>query len=70
LLGALLTLATSHSAARAVPFDFTYAGSLVNFTVPTTDQYQILAFGAQGAGTATVRSPPAVEAPKSVAISA
>ncbi|HEX3416288.1 MAG TPA: PEP-CTERM sorting domain-containing protein [Stellaceae bacterium] len=33
---------------RAVPFDFTYTGSLVTFTVPTTDNYQILAFGAQG----------------------
>jgi hypothetical protein len=44
---ALLALAASHSAARAVLFDFTYTGSLVNFTVPT-DTYQILAFGAQG----------------------
>src|SRR5712691_8341358 len=45
---AFLGLATSGSAARAVPIDFTYAGSLVTFTVPTTDTYQILAFGAQG----------------------
>jgi hypothetical protein len=50
LLGAmaLLAVAGSCSAARAVPFDFTYTGSLVTFTVPTTDTYQILAFGAQG----------------------
>ena len=45
---AFLGLAVSGSAARAVPFDFTYTGSLVTFTVPTTDTYQILAFGAQG----------------------
>jgi hypothetical protein len=50
LLGAMafLAVAGSCSAARAVPFDFTYTGSLVTFTVPTTDTYQILAFGAQG----------------------
>jgi hypothetical protein len=45
---AFLGLAAWGSAARAVPFDFTYTGSLVTFTVPTTDTYQILAFGAQG----------------------
>jgi hypothetical protein len=45
---AFLGFAASGSAARAVPFDFTYTGSLVPFMVPTTDQYQILAFGAQG----------------------
>src|SRR5260370_8152621 len=46
---AFLGLAASVSAAaRATPFNFTYSGSLVNFTVPTTDTYQILAFGAQG----------------------
>jgi PEP-CTERM motif-containing protein len=50
LLGAisLLGLAAWASAARAIPFDFTYTGSLVTFTVPTTDTYQIIAFGAQG----------------------
>ncbi len=47
-----LGLAASASAAHAVPFDFMYTGSLVTFTVPTTDTYQILAFGAQG-GSAT-----------------
>src|SRR5260370_26433143 len=53
---AFLGLAASVSAAaRATPFDFTYSGSLVDFTVPTTDTYQILAFGAQGGG-ATVGS--------------
>jgi hypothetical protein len=45
---AFLSLAASGSAARAVPFDFTDTGSLVTFAVPTTDTYQILAFGAQG----------------------
>ena len=45
---AFLELVVSGSPAHAVPFDFTYTGSLVTFTVPTTDNYQILAFGAQG----------------------
>jgi hypothetical protein len=45
---AFLGLAASGPDARATPFDFTYSGSLVDFTVPTTDTYQILAFGAQG----------------------
>src|SRR5215831_14562480 len=45
---ALLTLAASDMAARAAPIDFTYTGSLVTFTVPTSGLYQILAFGAQG----------------------
>jgi hypothetical protein len=45
---ACLGLVASGLAAHAVPFDFTYTGSLVTFTVPTTDNYQILAFGAQG----------------------
>src|SRR5260370_474189 len=53
---AFLGLAASVSAAaRATPFDFTYSGSLVDFTVPTTDTYQILAFCAHGGG-ATVGS--------------
>jgi hypothetical protein len=48
LLGAMAGLAFAGSSltAQAVPFDFTYTGSLVTFTVPTTDTYQILAFGA------------------------
>jgi hypothetical protein len=45
---AFLGLGVLGSAARATPFDFTYSGGLVTFTVPTTDTYQILAFGAQG----------------------
>jgi hypothetical protein len=45
---AFLGLAAPGSVARATLFDFTYSGSLVDFTVPTTDSYQILAFGAQG----------------------
>src|SRR5258708_6462364 len=44
----LLALAASEPAARATLFDFSYSGSLVTFTVPTTDTYQVLAFGAQG----------------------
>ncbi|HEY1432730.1 MAG TPA: PEP-CTERM sorting domain-containing protein [Stellaceae bacterium] len=43
-----LALAASHLAAQAAPIIFDYTGSLVPFTVQTTDQYQILAFGAQG----------------------
>src|SRR5437879_2415432 len=45
-----LALAEVHSVAEAAPivFDFTYTGSLVTFSVPTTDAYQILACGAQG----------------------
>src|SRR5947209_20112465 len=41
-------LAASEAAARATQFDFTYSGSLVNFTIATADTYQILALGAQG----------------------
>jgi hypothetical protein len=50
LLGAtsFLAITTLDPAARATPIDFTFTGSLVTFTVPTTDNYQILAFGAQG----------------------
>jgi hypothetical protein len=50
LLGAMafLMIAASSPAARAVPFDFTYTGSVITFTVPATGTYQILAFGAQG----------------------
>ena len=53
----LLALAASEPAARATLFDFTYTGSLVTFTVPTTDTYHILAFGAQG-GTGRFPGPP------------
>jgi hypothetical protein len=45
---ALLALTAFGSAARAVPFDFTFTGSLIDFKVLTTDCYQILALGAQG----------------------
>ncbi|MGA7262952.1 MAG: PEP-CTERM sorting domain-containing protein [Stellaceae bacterium] len=45
---AFLAIGAAGSAANATLFDFTYSGSLVDFTVPTTDTYQILAFGAQG----------------------
>ncbi|HEY2541183.1 MAG TPA: PEP-CTERM sorting domain-containing protein [Stellaceae bacterium] len=47
----LFGLAVSGSAAYAAPIDFSYTGSLVDFTVPTTATYQILAFGAQGGNT-------------------
>jgi DNA invertase Pin-like site-specific DNA recombinase len=44
-----LALAASHPVANAEPvFDFTFTESLVTFTVPVTDAYQIFAFGAQG----------------------
>ena len=45
---AVLGFTASGSVANAVPIDFTYTGSLVDFTVPITGTYQILAFGAQG----------------------
>lgn len=45
---ALVGLAVSESLACAAPIDFTYTGSLVDFTVPTTGEYQILAYSAQG----------------------
>ena len=44
----LLALAISEPAAHAQRFEFDYTGSLVNFTVPITGTYQIIAFGAQG----------------------
>ena len=47
---AFLALAASSSTVKAAPivFDFTYTGSLLTLMVPTTDAYQILAFGGQG----------------------
>ena len=45
---AFLGLAGLGSVACATLIDFTYTGSLVDFTVPTTGTYQIVAFGAQG----------------------
>jgi len=61
LLGAtsFLTIATLDPAARATPidFDFTFTGSLVTFTAPTTDNYQILAFGAQGGAGSSALAP-------------
>jgi hypothetical protein len=51
---AFLALVASDQAARAVPIDFTFTGSLVTFMVPTTDSYQILAFGAQGGDSGTL----------------
>jgi hypothetical protein len=38
----------SQPTAHAEPIIFNFTSSPVTFTVPTTDQYQILAFGAQG----------------------
>jgi hypothetical protein len=51
---AFLAVAAADTSARADPIDFTYTGSLVTFTVPATDQYRILAFGAQGGNGAIV----------------
>jgi PEP-CTERM motif len=45
---AFLGLAAWGSAACATPFDFAFTGSLMDFMVPQTGTYQILAFGAQG----------------------
>ena len=50
---ASVLLAAPYAAANAAPIDFTYTGTLVTFTVPSTGTYQILAFGAQG-GNSTV----------------
>jgi len=44
----LLALVAWDPAARAAPFDFTFTGNLVSFTVPVTGTYEIHAFGAQG----------------------
>ena len=49
---ALLGVAALDPAASATPIDLTFTGTVVTFTVPTTDIYQILASGAQG-GTVT-----------------
>jgi hypothetical protein len=48
VLSGLAAPATYPSVAKAAPIVFDYTGSLVTFAVPTTDTYQILAFGAQG----------------------
>jgi hypothetical protein len=45
---ALLGFAASGSVATAGPIEFDSTGSLIDFTVPATGDYQILAFGAQG----------------------
>jgi hypothetical protein len=44
----LLAVATLGSTGHAQRFEFTYTGTLVNFTVPINGMYQIVAFGAQG----------------------
>ena len=67
---AFLGLAASGSGTRAGPIDFTFTGSLVDFTVPATGSYQIIAFGAQGVVVPLwVSSVPAVKAPRSAATS-
>jgi hypothetical protein len=61
LLGAsLLALFAWDPAAHAAPFDFSYTGSLITFTVPVTGTYQIVAFGAQGGGFQVSIEPPIV----------
>jgi hypothetical protein len=67
-----LGLAVSGSAARAVPIDFTYTGSLVDFAVPATDPYQIrsspLARRAEAArGSACIYQVLGVSVPRSAA---
>jgi Glycine rich protein len=54
---AVLALAASQPAAQADPIVFDYSGSLVPFTVPTTDTYQIIAFGAQGGSATSIETP-------------
>lgn len=66
---AMLTLAVAPSAAQAVPFDFTYTGNLIAFTVPTTGPYQIVAFGAQGGNSTAPGGGRAGTVPKSAATS-
>jgi hypothetical protein len=56
LLAGTAFLALAAPVAHATLFDFTYTGSLVDFTVPTTGSYQIQAFGAQGGNIAGVGS--------------
>jgi hypothetical protein len=51
LLAGASLLALFAWGARAAPYDFTYTGSPVTFTVPVTGTYKIIAFGAQGGGT-------------------
>ena len=60
----LLALGTAISSAGAATFTFT--GAIVDFTVPVTDTYQIIAFGAQGV--AHLHSP-AARVPRLAAIS-
>jgi hypothetical protein len=56
------------AAAHSTLFDFAYSGSLVNFTIPATDTYHILALGAQaGSGIFFRSSAPAVAVPRSAA---
>ena len=45
-----LAMWTADSAAWAAPLTFGYTGAIVDFTVPTTGTYRVLAFGAQGGG--------------------
>ena len=75
---ALLGFAASGSVATAGPIEFDSTGSLIDFTVPATGDYQILAFGAQGGsgtgGLAGGGPPPftlaqVAEAPRSAATS-
>src|SRR5215218_10122572 len=46
----LLALGTAISSAGATTFTFHDTGALVNFTVPVTAGYQIIAYGALGGG--------------------
>jgi hypothetical protein len=68
LLGAtsFLALVALDFAAKATPFDFTYTGSLVTFTVPTTDTYQTSLLARREA-TSRMRGQEEVWEPRSVA---
>lgn len=54
---AFLAIGVLDRPAEAVPVDFTYTGTLVTFIVPSTGEYQILAFGAQGGDSGTIINP-------------
>src|SRR3954449_8544563 len=46
----LLALAVASSSTEAAPVTFNYTGAVVPFIVPTSGEYRIIAYGAQGGG--------------------
>ena len=45
-----MALLTAIAGAHAAPYDFTYSGSVASWQVPTSGNYDITAYGAQGGG--------------------